>query len=103
MVVDLGMEPYVVHDGEMIALTRAAITSLATERYRLAEGRLPGKLADLVPEYLDAVPEDPFDGQPLRYRRREKGYVIYSIGKDGVDGGGEEREAWKDVRFTVEH
>ena len=93
---------YVVHNGIDIALTRAAMTALAAERYRFAEGKFPGKLADLVPKFLDAVPKDPFDGNPLRYRRREKGYVVYSIGEDGIDGGGEEREAWKDVPFTVE-
>jgi len=43
----------------------------------------------LVPGQLSAVPADPFDGKPLRFKRLTKGYVIYSIGKDGqvmVDG-----------------
>ena len=60
-----------------------------------------------MPEYLDTVPEDPFDGKPLRYKRLPKGYVVYSIGWDGKDDGGDEKvpeEQWHapDVTFTVE-
>jgi hypothetical protein len=34
---------------------------------------------------------DPFDGKPLRYKRTEPGYMVYTIGPDGVDDGGRER------------
>ncbi|OQB96351.1 MAG: Bacterial type II secretion system protein G [Candidatus Hydrogenedentes bacterium ADurb.Bin101] len=63
-------------------------TAMALGRYRLAEGQFPETLQALVPEYLAAVPEDPIDLQPLRYRRDEEGYVVYSIGTNGVDDGG---------------
>ena len=42
----------------------------------------------VVGDYLKRVPLDPFDGQPLRYRRDPEGVVIYSVGLDGQDGGG---------------
>ena len=32
---------------------------------------------------------DPFDGNPVRYRRLTDGVVIYSIGQDGKDDGGQ--------------
>jgi len=85
---------------------RAARAALAVERYRLAHDRLPGTLDELVPQFLDAVPKDPFDGKPLRYKTLEKGYVIYSIGPDGKDDGGKERVPDKqggpdDIPFTV--
>jgi len=67
-------------------------TAAAVERYRLANGKLPEQLADLVPAYLDQVPTDPFDGRPIRYRRTEPGYVLWSIMEDGQDNGGKERE-----------
>jgi hypothetical protein len=69
-----------------------ARTGLAVERYRLATGKLPEQLTDLVPAYLSQVPTDPFDGQPIRYRRTEPGYVVYSVTDDGKDNGGKERE-----------
>lgn len=32
---------------------------------------------------------DPFDGQPLRVRKRQEGWVVYSVGKNRKDDGGE--------------
>jgi len=85
-------------DVRHVAARRVALTALAVERYRLAEGRLPGSLSDLVPTYLEAVPEDPFDGQDLRFRRLATGYVVYSIGEDLSDDEGADRDAEKDAK-----
>ena len=94
-----------------IAHRRVTLTALAAQRFRLAEGRVPKTLVELVPTYLDAVPIDPFDNQPLRYRLLEKGFVVYSIGDDGIDDGATERHRdnrredgsskW-DINFFVE-
>ena len=54
----------------------------------LAAGKLPDTLAELIPTYLDAVPEDPFDCKELRYKKLETGFVVYSVGEDGNDDGG---------------
>jgi hypothetical protein len=61
---------------------------LAAERYRRTHGRWPGSLDDLVPGLLSQVPTDPYDGNPLRYRRLADGVVIYAVGPDGHDDGG---------------
>jgi hypothetical protein len=74
-----------------IAQLRTAWVALAIERYRLAAGKLPDALADLVPAYLDSVPADPFDGNELRYKKLDTGFVVYSIGEDLSDDGGKER------------
>lgn len=63
-------------------------TAAAVERYRLATGALPAQLSDLASANLGATLTDPFDGQTLRYRREGDGYVLYSIGFNGVDDGG---------------
>jgi hypothetical protein len=63
--------------------------ALAIERFRSVEERLPDSLAELVPSRAPAVLNDPYDGEPLRYVKREKGYIVYSIGPDGKDDGGE--------------
>jgi hypothetical protein len=67
------------------AVLEAALAAVAAERYRLAKRDWPRDLAALVPEYLAEVPTDPFDGQPMRYRRTPDGIVIYAVGPDGVD------------------
>ncbi|MHC4645571.1 MAG: hypothetical protein ACYTBJ_08710 [Planctomycetota bacterium] len=93
-----------------IALLRAAEAGLAVERYQLATGTLPDNLAELVPKYLDAVPKDPFDAEDLRYRKLEKGFVVYSIGENEADDDGAERPppsarrkgGRHDVTFIVE-
>jgi hypothetical protein len=69
-----------------------ARTALAVERYRLATGRLPDQLENLVPQYLDRVPTDPFNARPIRYERLARGYVVYSVNEDGHDDGGRERD-----------
>jgi hypothetical protein len=73
------------------ALLNCAAVALAVERYRQANGRWPGTLPDLVPLYLNEVPTDPFDGRPLRYRHVGGNVVVYSVGRDGVDDGGDFR------------
>ncbi|MBN2312617.1 MAG: hypothetical protein JXM79_01730 [Sedimentisphaerales bacterium] len=74
-----------------IAHLRVARSGLAIQRYRLATGAIPDTLSELVPAYLDAVPKDPFDGNELRYKKRETGFIIYSIGEDLSDDDGTER------------
>ena len=65
------------------------ITAIALQRCKLAHGGYPDTLASLVPEFLVAVPPDPVDGRPLRYRRQEDGtFLLYSVGENGMDDGG---------------
>ena len=67
---------------------RLATTALALERFRITTGRLPEGLDELVPDYLEAIPVDPFDGTLIRFFHLARGYMIYSVGEDGYDDGG---------------
>jgi hypothetical protein len=71
---------------------QVARTAVAVERYRLATGQLPDDLSELVPSHLEEIPLDPFDGRPLRYKKRDGGYVVYSVGPDGTDDNGTEQQ-----------
>jgi hypothetical protein len=75
-------------DARVRAHLRTAYTALAMERYHLAKGNWPKKLADLVPQYLKEVPKDPFDGAPLRLARKGSSVIVYSISHDRKDQGG---------------
>jgi hypothetical protein len=75
-----------------------AQTALAVQRYRLAEGHMPESLENLVPAYIEFVPTDPFNGQSLKYRTLETGFVVYSVGEDLTDEGGTERGRGRDQR-----
>lgn len=61
------------------------------ERYKLKEGFYPEALGSLIPAYLEALPHDLIDGQSLRYRTADNGFVLYSIGYNQSDEGGEVR------------
>ncbi|HTX22942.1 MAG TPA: hypothetical protein VMD27_13920 [Candidatus Aquilonibacter sp.] len=71
------------------ATKRIVITAIALKRFQLQHGNYPENLSELTPEFLTTVPLDPVDGQPLRYHRNANGtYLLYSIGENGVDDGG---------------
>jgi type II secretory pathway pseudopilin PulG len=92
------------------AQIRLATTALAIDRFRLDRGRLPADLKELMPQFLQEIPKDPFDGASLRYKSLARGYVIYSVDTDGHDDGGREPPEYKkpsdtnsyDITFTVE-
>jgi hypothetical protein len=68
-------------------LTLAAI-SLA--RFRFAHGSLPQQLSQLSPEFLTQAPYDPMSGKALHYRPGpDGGFLLYSVGLDGIDNGGD--------------
>jgi ABC-type transport system involved in multi-copper enzyme maturation permease subunit len=98
---------------EFEARCRAASIGLAIERFRLSHaGHLPDELEDLVPSFIAEVPCDPFDGQPIRYKKMPNGYRVYSVGRNGQDDGGAEQETRlptasvfpppDDITFSVE-
>ena len=85
------------------AMSDAADEAIACERYRGKHGKLPQSLDELVPEFLPEVPADPFDGEPLRYLVAEDGYLVYSVGPDATDHGGQGDETGQpDLVFRVQ-
>jgi hypothetical protein len=66
------------------------LAGLALAAYHHDHGAYPASLDELVPEYLEALPPDPFSQEPLVYRRGEADeYVLYTVGEDGIDDGGD--------------
>lgn len=66
--------------------------ALALAAYRADQKAYPARLEELVPKYLPAVPADLFSGKPLVYAVEDDGYLLYSVGVNGVDEGGR----WRD-------
>jgi len=69
-----------------LAQLRCGAAALAVERYRNKHGKWPETLAAAYDG--DSVPQDPFSGGSLVYRRTATGVLIYSVGQDGQDNGG---------------
>jgi hypothetical protein len=66
-----------------------AAIACALERWRLAHGQFPETLDSLAPGFLDPLPHDIINGQPLKYHRTNDGrFVLYSVGWNQTDDGG---------------
>jgi len=76
------------HNVRSVTDYRLARTALAIERFRLDTGKAPNTLSDLVPNYLDHVPNDPYAEGKIRYKNDDNGYIIYSIFADQQDDDG---------------
>ncbi|MCH8253655.1 MAG: hypothetical protein IID36_14505, partial [Planctomycetes bacterium] len=76
------------HHLSCIARLRCAQMGLAADRFQQDRGRSPMGAEELVPDYLQSAPVDPFSNGPLRFAETKDGLVAYSIGKNLVDDGG---------------
>jgi hypothetical protein len=71
-------------------LHEATLTILALQRYRQEKGSYPATLDELkAGGYLDVLPADPYSDKPLSYGVTDGGFVLYSLGPDFRDDGGE--------------
>jgi hypothetical protein len=71
------------------ASVNLARTAVALERYRLAHGQYPESLDALAPQFMEKIPHDIINGQPLKYCREADGqFVLYSVGWNETDDGG---------------
>jgi hypothetical protein len=69
-----------------VNLARIAV---ALERHRLATGQIPQNLEQLTPRFLATIPHDLINGEPLKYRTTGEQFVLYSVGWNETDDGGE--------------
>ena len=66
-----------------------ARVSVALERYYLANGSYPASLDALAPKFMEEVPADIINGEPLNYHQTQDGrFVLYSVGWNEKDDGG---------------
>jgi hypothetical protein len=63
----------------------------ALERYRLARGEYPETLDGLAPGFIQQLPRDIVNGEPLKYRRTDNGnFLLYSVGWNETDDRGKD-------------
>jgi hypothetical protein len=73
----------------MIQCRDATETVIALVLWHRRNGTWPRTLDELVPDLLPKVPVDRFDGKPLRYIVRAGQPILYNIGVDRDDDGGQ--------------
>lgn len=70
-------------------LKELTVTAIAIKRFHLRHSRYPSELAELVPAWLSALPQDFLGSGPLTYRPQDAGgFLLYSVGMNGRDEGG---------------
>ena len=74
------------------SLLRAEI---ALQIYHNQNGEYPESIAALK-GIVDQIPIDPFTNEPLKYKRTEDGFLVYSVNDNLVDDGGEAGERRED-------
>ena len=62
--------------------------AFAASAYQADHGNYPESIEALAPQYIAAIPADPFSGKPLKLASVEGGLILYSVGPDLVDDGG---------------
>jgi hypothetical protein len=114
---ELGLWTTPLYENQLRCHLRAAELRISLIRYAAKNGRPARVLGDLVPAYIDHIPDDPYDGKTFRYRvsageeipvvsnsvnakwtvHPGQG-VLWSVGPDQVDDGGK-FQGPEDLRF----
>lgn len=65
-------------------------TELALQGFQRNNGRPPNSLQELIPSWLPVMPRDFLarDDSPLKYQQIDGGYLLYSVGLNGIDENG---------------
>ena len=89
-------------EDRLVMNNRLVDVALALAAYRQETRQYPVQLEQLVPKYLDKIPEDLFVDKPVRYQRKSRGYVLYSVGPNQEDNKGQRQDADRDdVGFQI--
>ncbi len=70
------------------AMFETARIGIACKIYKNMHGDFPEDLSALAPEILKEIPVDPFTGHSLIYKKQDSGIMIYSVGSNLRDDGG---------------
>jgi hypothetical protein len=62
--------------------------AFALAAYQRDHGQYPATLDELAPKYLEQIPDDLFSGKPLIYCQEDHGFLLYSVGLNGIDEDG---------------
>ncbi len=77
--------------------------SLSLRIYKNKYKKYPEDIKSLVPEILPLIPKDPFTGKNYIYKKKENGFIIYSVGRNRKDDGG--KKDWEigkdDIAFEI--
>ena len=85
------------------AEAQALVTIIALLRYENDKAFYPENLTELMTDgYISELPMDPWSDRPLVYKKTDDDFILYSVGEDFEDDGGEVIRDYDDrVRMWV--
>ena len=96
-----------VAESRAIGMHRFSLIAISLELYKMDHGEYPRSLDELVPDYCESVPLDPFTEEPFHYTRKDKTYLLYSVGSNlcddlgfGFDDIGSDGDDWS-AKVTI--
>jgi len=70
--------------------TYSTLVIIAILRYAQDKGHYPSNLDELIAaDYLKELPMDPWSDKPLVYKRTDDGFILYGVGSNFKDDGGQ--------------
>ncbi len=63
---------------------------IAMKAFKVENNKLSDSLDELIPEYLQSLPQDSFTQKPVIYDSSRK--IVYSVGENLKDDSGDEEE-----------
>lgn len=91
------LDRLVTKNAEHDAAVDVARVGLGLKLFKQKNGAYPGTLENVAPEFLDAIPVDPFTGKALIYRKADAGFILYSLGPNQRDDNGTPRPTAKNA------
>ncbi|HNS32928.1 MAG TPA: hypothetical protein PKN36_08155 [bacterium] len=83
-----GASRALLQEARIDALLGAAEMGIANRIYKQEHGEFVEFLSQLTPDILPTLPLDPFTGKDYIYKKKDKGFIVYSVGEDEKDDGG---------------
>ncbi|HEX5105158.1 MAG TPA: hypothetical protein VFV87_15165 [Pirellulaceae bacterium] len=87
------LPPLMLREAEQFSVQESCIARLLAldlliRAYRQEHGQFPNSLAEVaLPDFPDLA-TDPYSAEPFVYQPSEQGFILYSVGQNGIDEGG---------------
>jgi hypothetical protein len=95
-----GVDSLLEYHCEFAMLDSLTELNIALQIYNREHGEFPDTIDTLMPNYVTEIPKDTFSNGKLIYKKDGKHFLLYSVGDDRTDDGGDIRIRRTDIGVT---
>lgn len=91
--------------GERAKADLALLRAVVAVRLHMSKQKAlpPPDLETIIEELPEGALLDPFSGNAVRYLTTDDGWIVYSVGPNGIDDGGVKGERWEDHDIVIQY